>query len=192
MEGATVVPTWDLFIIIFTAIVVAYNYIIGRETTVKLIVATYIAILAADGLINTIHKYLFSSSSLVENTVHFASNSMEIIVAKIITFILLVVFLALKGGFEAQENEQAGMFNFLYMTLFGALSASLIISSFLAFLSGGTFIDAFVKAGVEPTTLSMSIYNQSIIAKFLIDHSNIVFSLHALILILANIGIEQE
>jgi hypothetical protein len=44
--------TWDLFIIVFFAMVMAYSYIIGRHQAAKIIFASYIAIIAVQGLGN--------------------------------------------------------------------------------------------------------------------------------------------
>ena len=42
--------TWDLFIIVFFVIVVAYSLIIGRDNTIKVILGTYVAIVCADAI----------------------------------------------------------------------------------------------------------------------------------------------
>ena len=44
--------SWDLFVIVFFAVIIAYSFIIGRNQTLKVIIASYIAILASDGIGN--------------------------------------------------------------------------------------------------------------------------------------------
>ena len=41
--------TWDLFIIVFFAVIITYSFIIGRREAIKIIIATYIAIVAVQG-----------------------------------------------------------------------------------------------------------------------------------------------
>ncbi len=44
--------TWDLFILVFFVVIVAYSLIIGRGNTLKVILGTYVAALAADAFGN--------------------------------------------------------------------------------------------------------------------------------------------
>ena len=192
MEGSIIVPTWDLFIIIFGCLVIAYNFIIGREATIRLIIATYIAILSSDGLISLIHKYILSDKSLIDNIPTFAADSKEIIFAKIITFLVMIIILAIKGGFYSHDHGNGSILNFFYLISFGVMSTALILVSILAFLSGSTFIDTFVATKPASTDLSTIIYAQSKIAKILIEYSTLIYALPALALIVSIIGITDE
>jgi hypothetical protein len=54
--------SWDLFIIVFFGVIIAYSFIIGRNQTLKIIIATYMAILTADGLGNLFQTYLLPTA----------------------------------------------------------------------------------------------------------------------------------
>jgi lipoprotein signal peptidase len=53
--------SWNLFIIAIFIVIIAYSYIIGINKTVKTIIASYLAILAADGIGNIFKDYFLTS-----------------------------------------------------------------------------------------------------------------------------------
>ena len=40
--------SWDLFVLVFFVVIMAYSLIIGRDNTLKVILGTYVAALTAD------------------------------------------------------------------------------------------------------------------------------------------------
>ena len=71
-------PTWDLFIIVFFAIIIAYSFIVGRNSTLKIVIASYLAILTADGFGNMIDRFFLSPAALVETPTSFGPESLII------------------------------------------------------------------------------------------------------------------
>ena len=61
----TVTPTWDLFIIVFFGLVITYSFIIGKHEAVKIIISTYISILAVEGIGNVIERLTGDSRPLL-------------------------------------------------------------------------------------------------------------------------------
>ena len=60
-----IVLSWDLFIVVFFSVIIAYSFIVGRNQTIKIIIGTYMATLAADGVANLAHKYLGGPTPIV-------------------------------------------------------------------------------------------------------------------------------
>ena len=56
--------SWDLFVIVFFAVVITYSFIIGKHESVKIIIATYIAIVAAQGMGNLLERLSGESEPL--------------------------------------------------------------------------------------------------------------------------------
>lgn len=171
------IPTWDLIILIFFIIIIAYSLIIGRGMTFKVILATYVSLLAADGLGNLIVKFLIGPEASFK-IFSIQTSPTEIVVFKLIIMIALIVLLVLKGGFDATEPDAGSVFlNTFTSMVLGFLSAALIVSGMLVYLAGGSFLPG---VGFEPTNLAISIYNTSEFAKILIDNSSVWFSLPAI------------
>ena len=58
--------SWDLFVIVFFTVIIAYTFIIGRNQSIKVIISTYIAILAADGVSNLIDLYFLGANPTIK------------------------------------------------------------------------------------------------------------------------------
>ena len=58
--------TWDLLLILFFAIVIAYSFIVGKEESGKIIVASYVAAVAVQGLGNIGDLLTQQSSNVAE------------------------------------------------------------------------------------------------------------------------------
>jgi len=55
--------SWDLFVIVFFVVILAYSLIIGRDNTLKVVVGTYISMIAADAGGALFAKYLSGSEA---------------------------------------------------------------------------------------------------------------------------------
>lgn len=146
-------PTWDLFILVFFAIILAYSFIIGKNSTLKIIISSYIAILTADGIGNLVDQLLFSDNAIVNI---FQSGSTEsLTILKILVFVLTIMLLTIRGSFRVEIGSESSLgMEIVTTAAFGLLSAGLIISTILVYMSGGNFVfDPTVasKAGVDIT-----------------------------------------
>lgn len=172
-------PTWDLFILVFFAIIVAYSFIIGRSATVKIIIATYIAILATDGLGNLIERALLAENPIIN--IFSAANPNSVIVLKILIFVLSIVVLMVRGSFFVGVGREGGMLLSLMITTgFGVLSAGLIVATILTYISGGSFIGSELAMG------GIDITRDSTLARALTDNYNLWFSLPAVAFVVAS------
>lgn len=169
--------TWDLFVLVFFIVIIAYSFIIGRNYTLKIIISTYIAILAADGVGNILERFMSPRiTSLLLPGIDFLTAS---IVLKILIFVGAIVILAMKGEFSVNLEEHGSYTMMFFINLlFGVLSAGLIVSTILYFMSGGSFLET---AGLLTNEAMLSIKRQSRLVSNLVDHYNIWFSLPAIV-----------
>lgn len=173
--------SWDLFVIVFFIVIVAYSFIMGRDKTLKVILGTYISIIAADAVGKLFGLY-FSGSALFMKFLSMASVSNEdeaIILVKVAVFVGLVILFAVRGAFEVETvDDRSSLIRIVLSIIYAIMSAGLIICAILVFVSGISFL-----GGGNGETLEKAlwgIYNQSQIIRILIAHSYFWFSVPAL------------
>lgn len=175
-------PTWDLFILVFFAIIVAYSFIIGRNATLKIIISSYIAILATDGVGNLVDRLLLSENPVIN--IFTAADSSSLIVLKILIFVTAIVLLTVRGSFFVETpSERSVLLNLTITGTFGFLSAGLIISTVLVYISGGTFVTD-PTATFIPTGLNIAA--DSMLARTMTENYNFWFSMPAIALLIAS------
>ncbi len=171
--------SWDLLIIVFFGLVMAYSLIIGRNNNLKVIIATYVAALFADAVGNLFGKTLALSDNFMKLMSLFYVQSAEDAAAlvKIIMLFVIIVLLSVKGKYDVDVRADGPPgFKIGINMLFGFLNACLIVSVALIFVSGSSFIIG------DPATTSAAfqdIHSQSNLARILIDHYSIWFMLPA-------------
>ncbi len=89
--------SWDLFIIVFIATIMAYSVIIGKTDSVRVVIATYISILATQGIGNILIRLTGQSQGIL-STMGIPMDITVISIAKVILFIFLVIALAVQSG----------------------------------------------------------------------------------------------
>ncbi len=180
-------PSWDLFIIVFFAIVVAYSFIIGRNYTLKIIIATYIAILAADGMGNLLERYFVGGDPIIPVL---ANNftAQTLVLTKVIVFVVTIVLIAIKGSFHIDlPPEKQKLVNFFMTSTYGILSAGLLIATILVYVSGVSFVE-----GGQTANLMTEVYNTSFLARLMIDGYSWWFSLPAVAFVLSSFLAEGD
>jgi len=184
----TIIPTWDLFILVFFIIIITYSLIIGRSQTVRVMISSYISVLTADGLGNLIQKLFFAEDAL------FAVIGMEnnyTVVVKVFIFAILIILLMLKGGFKADITDgESSLLSFLLTGTMGLFCATLMVSTILIFIAGGSFLIGYDMQ--VNSDLVSSIYAQSTAARVLLDNSSLWFSLPAIAFIIGSVADEEE
>lgn len=179
--------SWDLFVIVLFTIVVAYSFIIGREKTLRVIIGTYLAILTADGLGNLFKQYIFSSKDFVYllKSIGLGPEDYTLILIKIVVCIAAIVIITVRGGFSVTSNFlNGGVVGIIMNSIFGFLSAGLLISTFLVYASGASF----VSGNVTLTSHALSeAYNQSEMIRLMINNYNFWFSVPALAFLITSL-----
>lgn len=175
--------TWDLFVLVFFAVVIAYSFIIGRNQTLKVVISTYIAILAADGAGNLINHLFIGEDPLIR-AVDVPDQAVSLILVKIFIFVLTLVLIVMKGSFAIQiAQTKSTAMNMVLNLAYGVLSAGLIVSTILIYIGGISLFDA---PGVQMSEAMRGIYDQSYMVRQILDHGNVWFFLPALTFVIAS------
>lgn len=173
--------SWNLFVIAIFVIIIAYSYIIGINKTVKTILGTYLAILAADGLGNIFRDYLLSAENF-QKLIEMANvtNSDELLISfKVIVFISAVVILTVKGAYEVHINgRQLPGSGILLTGIFGFMSAGLIVSTILVYVSGSSLIQ---KVSLQSNITEL--YSSSDFVRAMVDYYDFWFAIPVVIII---------
>lgn len=176
--------SWDLFILVFFAVVIAYSFIIGKNQTLKVIISTYMAILSADGAGNLVKTYLLPAAPSLQGEM----GDQALVLIKVFIFVLVIVIMAIKGGFLVTiPPERSVVTRILSNLTFGFLNAGLMVSTILIYLTGGSFVTGSVQS-----QLYSSIYQESQFVQTLVDNYNVWFALPALALVLVSLFTRAE
>ncbi|MFN7160927.1 MAG: hypothetical protein ACK4NC_04960 [Candidatus Gracilibacteria bacterium] len=171
--------SWDLFVIVFLSIVLAYSFIVGRKQTIKIIIAIHLAFLAVDSF-----SYFLSSFGIYGVMAKMFSTDLLLtaIIFKCILFIILIVLLARHHAFDVNIDNDSQMFGgyFLSTALIGAFTAALMLVVIFYFTSGYTL--SFLNTNTTSSSLVV-IRNQSYLARFIIDNAHIWFFLPTMALL---------
>ena len=177
--------SWDLFILVFFGVVIAYSFIIGRNQTLKVITATYVGILCSDAIGNLFSKYLADSAAFLRFLKLFSIGNAEQATAffKVFILILFIVLLAVRGAFsyDAQDARPFGL-KITISLLLGIMSAGLMMSAMLIFVSGNSLV--IDVAAANPL---VEVYNQSRLVRTMVDYSNLWFFVPGLSVILLSL-----
>ncbi len=175
-----IVLSWDLFIFVFFTIIIAYSFIVGRNQTIKIIIGTYMATLTADGIGNLVHQYLGGPTPVVKFLG--GPSADEILISmKILLFIIVIVTIAVRGGFQVSILAEHKLPVRMLMTfLFGILNAGLIVSTLLLYVSGLSLI------GADQIGTVGALASESILVQLMIENYSLWFSLPAISLVVVS------
>ncbi|QQS58876.1 hypothetical protein IPN35_04730 [Candidatus Peregrinibacteria bacterium] len=155
---------------------------IGKDQTLKVILSSYIAILASDAISNIISRVMFGGA--VAGVLVIPSEQKALILIKIALFVFLTVALTTRGAFEILVAEERSPFMRMMMTFsYGILSAGLIISTILVYVSGASLIGTAVASG-NPIE---EIASTSRLVQLMIHNYAVWFSLPALAFVVASL-----
>ncbi len=175
--------SWDLFVIVFFAVIIAYSFIIGRNQTLKVIIASYIAILTADGIGNLI-KHYFIGENAVATTVNLANDQSSMVIIKIFIFILTIVLVSTRGRFTMNmAKPNSSLMNVILSLTYGILSAGLITSTILIYTSGSSLVQ---ETNLIMSEAILAMYRESMMVQTMINNYNIWFSLPAITFVISS------
>jgi len=182
--------TWDLFVIVFFTIIIAYTFILGRNQSVKIIIGSYIAILTADSIGNLVERYFMGERPIVRIWENPAEGS-SLVILKIVIFIFTIVLITTRGKFQiSMGNSNSAMVRLMMSFAYGVLSAGLITSTIFIYASGTSLIQ---ESSVIMNEAVMTIYKQSQLVRLMINNYNIWFSLPAIAFVVSSFfGDEQQ
>ncbi len=171
-------------------VIIAYSYIIGINKTVKTIIGSYLAILAADGLGNIFKDYFLSSEKFVKvlALVNIPNPDEALISIKVLIFVAAVVILTVKGAYEVHINTNNFVSGNLAITgVFGFLNAGLIISTLLVYVSGSSFVQ---KANVSSNIVDL--YTASTFVQGMVDYYDFWFSIPVVVIVVWSLFFYQN
>jgi len=181
--------SWDLFVIVFFAVIIAYSFIIGRNQTLKVIIASYIAILASDGIGNLIERYFLSEKPILGVFKHFGGET-SLVVLKIFIFVFTIVLITTRGKFTINMKKADTAFMNLALGLsYGVLCAGLITSTILIYTSGASLVQ---ETSIIMNEAVLQMYRDSFMVQTMINNYNIWFSLPAITFVLSSFMGNQE
>ena len=171
--------TWDLFAIMFFATVITYSFIIGKHESVKLVIATYIATVAVQGLGNILVRLNGENESLLLSVGITLDDDM-LSLLKLLLFIVVIIFLVVRGGLDVDYNkESSSLINIGVTGVFGFATAGLLLSTLLSYIAGGPLLD---NALAQTDTVS-PIIAQSKVMQLMILNQDLWYALPALLLV---------
>ena len=177
--------SWDLFIIVFFALVITYSFIIGKKESVKIILSSYIAIVAVQGVGNFTERILgFTETKSMLGSVGIPLDTSATSIIKLTLFITIVVFLAVRAGLHVQyAKDGSAIVNVAMTALCGFATAGLLLATLLTFIAGAPLLDMHVTAtpGLE------AILQQSMLMSLMIQNLDLWFTLPAAVLITAGV-----
>lgn len=176
--------SWDLFIIVFFAIVITYSFIIGKHESVKIIVSSYIAIVSVQAVGNIMQR-LFGIDNADSLLGSFGLGSFDASVTsvlKLILFITIIVFLAVRAGLHVKyPQEHTALVGVLITGLSGFATAGLLLVTLLTYIAGVPLLNLTLETA--PALLEAS--QISWVLKMLVENQDVAFVLPASVLILA-------
>ncbi len=161
--------SWDLFIVVFFAIVMSYSFIIGKQKSMKIIVAAYISVIAVQGIGNVLARVLMNSGMTMES-MGIPIDVTMIALAKIFLFALCIIVFVLRSGIDVSYDKDAGsILSMVYTGLFGFSTAGLVVSTILTYAAGSGILDSTLAAhgtivplAAGSTLMQLMILNQDL------------------------------
>ncbi len=181
--------SWDLLVIVFFTVIIAYTFIIGRNQSIKIIISSYIAILAADGIGNLIERYFLGQNPIIR-VMEQSSGESSLILLKIVIFILSIVLITTRGKFNINIARSNSMMMRITLSLaYGVLSAGLITSTVLIYASGASLVQ---ESSLIMNDAILEIYQQSKLVRLMINNYNAWFSLPAIAFVISSFFGEED
>jgi hypothetical protein len=179
----SVTLTWDLCIVIFFAIVMSYSFIIGQHQSMRVIIASYIAIMATQGIGNVLAR-LMGDAQTTLHTVGIPMDVTVIAVSKIALFAICVIIFVVRSGITVTvERETGNILSAIYTGLFGFATAGLIASTLLTYAAGGGILDS----GIVASSLIATVARGSTLMQLIILNQDIWFTLPAFLIIVTGL-----
>jgi len=171
--------TWDLLVIVFFAVIVAYSFIVGKDESVKIIIASYIAIVSVQAIGNLL-ELLNGQSQSIMDLLGFGLDMNIISTVKLVLFVAMIIFLAIRGGFEmSYAKELDGVWDPVITGAFGFATSGLLLSALLTYIAAKPLLDDTL--GQAP--LLQPLLHGSTLVQIMVDYQNVWFCLPALLLL---------
>ncbi len=180
--------SWDLIIIIFFSIVTAYSFIVGKDEAVKIIIASYIAIVAVQAIANIL-EVVFVQAGTMMGMFGFSLDAHILAITKLVLFVAMIIIIAIRGGFEMQYAKQIeGVWDTLLTGAFGFTTAGLLLTALLTYIAARPLLDR----ALSTAPLLLPLLKQSKLVEMMIHYQDLWFCLPALLLLGVGIFSRKE
>lgn len=171
--------TWDLIVVVFFAIVLAYSFIVGKNESVKIIIASYIAIVAV-AAIGSLLDSLLGGSQDVTKLLGFGLDANTLSTVKLILFVAVIIFLAIRGGFEMEyAKEIDGPWEIALTAGFGFATAGLLLTALLTYIGAEPLLDP----NLASAPLLQPLLQESQLVGYMVQYQAVWFALPAVLLL---------
>lgn len=127
--------SWDLVLTVFLIIVVAMSYLLGKHQCVKLVLATYVAMVAVQGLSAIFRRAAPDWQDMLQN-LSVTVDDHILSTAKLLLFVLIVVLVTLRGGISVSyEKEAFSATNVIASGVLGLATAGLMLVTVVTFIA---------------------------------------------------------
>jgi len=155
---------------------------IGKSQTIKIILSSYISILASDAIGNLIAKMpkIFVTGQSDKN----------FIVIKISIFVFLTLILTVRGAFNISiAEEKSGLMKIMMGVSYGVLSAALIVSTILVYVSGASLMYSENFFSQNPFD---EIVEKSKLVRIMVNYYSVWFSLPVLTFLVTSLFANEQ
>lgn len=178
--------TWNLVLLSGFVLLFTYSFLLGQNSTIKLILSIYIAIMTADGLAKILKDFVIAPSPGFQEIIGPYETQVYTWI-RILLFLGAVIIFVVKSGFHVTlEKHDHWAARLGIHALFSGLSAMLFLSTILIYISGNSFVEGMLYAR------DIQIYQQSFLAQLLIDYYQFWFSLPAMAFLATSFLFENE
>ena len=147
----------------------SYSFIIGKDESIKVIIATYIAIIATQGVGNVLTRLIGDGHTLLQ-MMGIPIDTTLIALAKIFVFALCIIIFVTRSCIDVVHNRDTGtILSIVYTGLFGFSTGGLIVSTVLTYIGGNGILDSSIvsSAILSPmiaasTLMQLMVLNQDI------------------------------
>ena len=178
--------SWDLIIVVFFAVIMSYVFMVGSTQAVRLIVATYIAVIATEGLAIVLGRLIGSPAEML-SSIGMPADPSVVSLGKVFCILLGMLVVLVRSGLEVSWTKGNGsIMRIIATTLLGFSAAGLIASAILAAIAGSGILGSIVPESgqILPSSTSLT--------ELLIGNRAVWYALPAFVLIVLGLAEGQE
>lgn len=123
-------PSWDLAIVVFFMIGIAFGYILQREKIVATMLSVYVALIVTQVFSGNLLSF-FQGDKVIFSQIWIKSGSSPFTV-RVVLFMAVIMLLSAKGGISSSKAK--GIFSPIEIIGFSFLTTALILSSIFYFM----------------------------------------------------------
>lgn len=124
-------PSWNLAIVVFFLIGIAFGYILQREKIIATLLSVYVALVVTQIFSGGVYEF-FQGDKTIFNQVWIKGGQTSPFSIKIIIFMAVIMLLSAKGGIAGTKSK--GLLSPIEILILSFLTTGLILSSIFFFM----------------------------------------------------------